>query len=279
VAIGLTGYVDAQKILGYADLKTCRPAGMHYFSDRGTDVFPRYFARLLEPYSRVAADRISSDGQDIRIQRDHVFGSSGRSAVMVDGAFREYLRREGLIEIEAPLGTYHFKAPWDARKLAALGIRYVMSPVPDPAAAANGWELLGYAQEILYVYENPLPTGLVYLKDAAGELEPIASQRLFMRGSVIAVSLPEITRSLEFVATFIHVPGWQARVDGVSREIISGPDRLMRVLLRRGDQRIEMRYQPFAWYHFAAGILAALAVAGLGWCFLRRDSFKYQRIV
>ena len=270
IVMGLAVSFASQKILGYYDLKTCRLNDSHYFSYKGTDIFPRFYARLLEPYSRVAADWISSDGIDIRLQRDHVLGSAGRSAVMVNAPFRAYLQTEDLIEIEPPLGTYHFKAPWDADKLATLGIRYVMGPRLDREAMARGWKLLGYGEGVLYVYENPLPVGLLYLKDSSGVRWPVEATRLSLKGDVIRAELSDIKEPGEMVATFIHLRGWKAWVDGARRKIVSGQDQLMRVKVFPGEHSLVMKFEPFAWYDFIGWIGAALAVPGIALCLARR---------
>ncbi len=268
--LAMAGTFAARRILGYYDLHTCRLNDSHYFSYKGSDLFLRPFAGAMAPYARVASDWISSDGLDIRVQRDHVLGSAGRSAVMVHAPFRDYLLAQDLIEIEQPLGTYHFKAPWDADKLASLGIRYVMGPRLDTAAMARGWKLLVYGEGVLYLYENPLPVGLVYLKDTAGVRTPLTGNHLVLRGGMIRAELPDIKSSEECVATFIHIPGWIAWVDGVERKIVAGPDRLMRVPVLPGDHELVMRFRPFRWYHFAGGVLAAMLVPGAALWFRRR---------
>ncbi len=189
---------------------------------------------------------------------------------MVNVPFREYLLAENLIEIEKPLGTYHFKAPWDPDKLAALGIRYVMGPKLDREAMADGWKLLAYGEGVLYVYENPLPVGLVYFKDKDGVRRPLDADRMSFRGGEIGIELPATGTAGELVATFIHIPGWKAWVNGIEREIVSGKDHLMRMLIHPGDREIVMRFRPFMWYHFTGWVLAALGIPGIALWFTHR---------
>lgn len=245
----------------------------HFFANNKDAVFqPQSFLSSIQPYSRIATNQPTRNGQDFKAGLYHILGSNSRHP-LANLAFMEYLKKEGLIQIEKGQPVYYFKPPWDREKLGRLGIRYVLEwgwsdqpvdPVWRPLAVAafDPYEPKfvsePFRDKFGILYENPDPVSLVYL-DHEGRPSFLPPESISFRGNGLSVNLPPLTGETELVAAFVALPGWKASVNKTQpAEIYHGEDQLIRLKVKPGDSTVSLRYAPFEPYHFVLGILASL---------------------
>ncbi len=256
--IGLQIFCVSTRIMELQNQSVCRTG--FYFSEKGDDVFRRRsFLDHIPTNSRIAVDDVSQHGRDIKINRDFVFGSTGRS-VILNREFSEFLLKEELITPDNVPFAYHFSPPWKEESLATLGIRFVMQKGYDHKLIQKGWRLAASDDE-WHLYENPLKTSLVYLVDDTEKRVPLDSAHMEIRGNGLTVQLPKLNvRYKEMVATFIHIRGWTARVDGEIRKISHNKNMLLRIPLKEGDNFVVLKYEPFSLHIFILCALIAFLI-------------------
>jgi len=178
--------------------------------------------------------------------------------------------KEGLIYIDQdkPL-SYHFKKPENAGLMSLLGIRYsvfldreTMRAEFDPRLPFELNRKPEAASGELLLSVNPVETSIVYLM-ADENKACLGTDRVTFKGNGMKIKLPELGREQELVATFVAIPGWEALVDGKSRQIYFTENRLIRIAVRPGDREVILRYAPFRWYHFLLGILSSVGILWL----------------
>ncbi|MCA9408792.1 MAG: glycosyltransferase family 39 protein [Candidatus Omnitrophica bacterium] len=231
--------VISTRILEVQNLSVCR-AGC-YFTEKGGDLFtPRSFLKYIPPKTRIAVDDLSEQGRDLKINRDLIFGSSGRSVVL-NKDFSEYLLKENLITPDNAQFAYHFSPPWRIEPLAELGIRFIMQKGINPTLTKQGWRLLATENEWA-LYEHPQQPSLVYLQNQRGERRYLALSQFNIHGNTIRIQLPEIQEAQELVATFVHLSGWRGYVDGKERSLYHQTNQLIRLEITPHDHEILLKY-------------------------------------
>jgi len=266
-------YYCAHKILGYNDMSKCRTG--HHFSQRGTDEFPSpTFLNHIEPHSRLAVEAPSYLGFDLKLTRNDLFGSGGRS-VFLNRNFAEYLLAEDLIVQDQVPFAYHFKLSGNHQKLSDLGMRYFMRPRASGEGKEQGWEFL-MANEKWVLYENVQKPTLLYLifpNHKRVFLEKTAYQ---LMGNKIGVALPGILTRQVLVATFLNIPGWKAYVNGKRRDILHSNDCLLKIQLKPGDRLVSFEFEPFHFYHYLIGFLSAVFISFAGCKIIKRNSRSHK---
>lgn len=235
----------AVRVMEYSLWTVCRRNG-HYFSPKGTDRFePRRLLRHMRPFSRVAVEEASGNGRELKIIRDHMVTSAGRS-VFLNEKFFQTLSREGLVTVdqETPL-AYHFSAPWDAARLRDLGVRYLVVRHQDPSLRRDHWQLLG-EEDGWRLYENPKPTGLAYVVDANGSLVPLDENRVALEGNNVRIQLTDMSVSGQLVATFVALPGWRVYTNHQAASLEEDPHHFLRVSVSPQTRIVEFVFQPFS---------------------------------
>ncbi|MCA9399430.1 MAG: hypothetical protein KC618_06750, partial [Candidatus Omnitrophica bacterium] len=212
------------RVLGYDDFQSCRADKTHYFSSRNSDRFwPPSTSQSLEPLSRIAVDAPSWKGYGIKLNRDDQFSSQGRSVVL-NRHLTEYLLKQDLIQIDQSPAAYSFKQPWAFEKLSRLGIKYVVQtgtfsiPEQERGAVARG-------KDRFVVYQNPVPTGIVYLDRSPKKIIP--ASHIQIKGNDFYINLPEIDSQQELVITLMDQYGWKAFVDERPEKIFHQDDYMM----------------------------------------------------
>ena len=110
------------------------------------------------PESRVATERSSNFGDDLKLSKHRILGSVGRNALL-NKAFTQYLISNQLVEVdEFPLISYHFSRPWNSEKLAELGIQYAVQNSTILELYQDNWPVVASAyQDHVFLRKNPQP--------------------------------------------------------------------------------------------------------------------------
>lgn len=241
------------QVFQYKNLRSCRV--YHQFSSQGSDRFqPRAFLKIMRPFSRIAIDERTDLGRELKITRDNLLSSAGRS-VLQDKEFTNYLKSEKLIELDHYLGNYHFSRPWEADKLSELGIRYIIQDKIDENMSKQGWITL-----VDGLYENPMKTSLAYLIDKNGKRFHIDGGDISLKGNEIDINLPEIKEPQELIATFVALNGWQVFIDGERKNLIKSGNKFLRAKVSPGQSFVRFEFRPFSLYVYIWSILFALLI-------------------
>ncbi|HPN32479.1 MAG TPA: hypothetical protein PKY81_16120 [bacterium] len=252
----LSIYYCCSRILGYSRFKTCR--FKHFFSEKGSDLFnPAEFIDLIKKNERIAVEIESFEGYDLKITRNSIFGSSGRS-VLLNKSLGDYLIKNNLIEIDQVPFAYHFKSPWNAMKLSELGIKYVMQK-NDMKENNEFWSLIGSSGE-WRLYENKLPTGIIYLLDSNMNKKILGGANIIYNGNEIKILLPDRINNEILISTFAALPGWKAMINGSERKLLKLKNNMLGVSIRQGDKNVLLYFQPFSAVHFIICSLLAIAI-------------------
>ena len=250
----------SMEILELQNCRQCQPKGAIWYAPREeTEFQPAFLLKFIKPFSRIATEGHATLGHGFRAAKASVLGSSGLTPLL-DAGFFNYLHRFDLINVDPfPAVNYHFKRPWNKEMLAHLGIAYVMQVFANPDLEHAGWTLLAQAGAF-FLYENPEPVSLVYVRDGARR-EMIGADRIQFRGNGLTVELPRVEKSSTLVATFVAKRGWKAEVDGQLRSLQQGKDQLINVTLEPGDRMLRLDYAPFRTCHFLLAMTFSLAFA------------------
>jgi len=241
----------------------------HQFSSQGSDRFqPASFVKVMKPYSRVAIDERTDLGRELKMTRDHLFSSAGRS-VFQDKKFTQYLLDEELIEIDHYLYNYHFRQPWNANKLSDLGIRYVIQNKIDENLSQHGWTLQAADGESV-LYENPVDTSLVYLIDPKGRKTKLEDNNVAFEGNGIKIKVPSISGSQNLVATFVAINGWRVSIDGERKKLTPKKDHLLRVDVSPNQKLVYFEFKPFEWYVYLFSVMSAVLIPVIAFMLLGR---------
>jgi hypothetical protein len=164
---------------------------------------------------------------------------------------------EKLIEVDHYFYNYHFRPPWDARKLSDLGIRYIIQDNIDEDLSREGW-ILQAAEGASGLYKNPVKTSLVYLIDKQGKRIPLEDSKIALVENGIEIELPEINEPKELIATFAALKGWQLFVDGQRKSMTSKKNKLLRAKVYPKQRLVRFEFKPFASYVYVLSILLAI---------------------
>ena len=83
---------------------------------------------------------------------NNVFGSNARS-INANKNLRNILLENKLIKLD---DSYFFTSPWNVKKLADLGIRYILSNNIESSLLNNGWKEISRYEKVqkIYLYES-----------------------------------------------------------------------------------------------------------------------------
>jgi len=240
---------------------------------------PPQFLSLMEPFHRMAAEKSSLHGLDATALYGGVLGSGGRS-VVAHREFRKYLDEKDLVHHDESLSGYHFRSPWRPELLRRLGIRYVISNWA-PELDLYNWAIACNAkgENALCLYEDPLKPTPFYLLGKNTETIRFLRDYSFIGNSAF-VHLPENAQG-ELVATFTDRPGFQASIDGETRQHRHDRDWMIRLKIKPGDRLLRLSFSPFTWSMaaicFLAGLLIAIVAVMLagGFHIDKMRSYKY----
>ncbi len=257
---------SVKRIAGLNNLDVCKTT--HYYSPAYKSVFQPYdLLEKMEPYYRLATEAESVMGHDLKSNRHFIFGSNCQSTLS-SKSLLNYLDSQGLINtLQCCSIGYHFKRPWSVEMLTSLGVRYIIQGGPSDHFKEKGWSLVATSRiiqnpypgkpSIMHLYENPEKPSLIYLLEN-GKKRFLTTEVTF-RGNGIFIHLPDMTREAVLKATFVDLPGWRARVDGVERQIYSSEDDpFIKVEVTSEDKLLYLKYEPYKMHHFISTILLSI---------------------
>lgn len=256
-------YPDSVSSLGYFDMRQCRSFG-HFYSNVGEDRFsPRSLLKLIPADARLVFSGSAAWGHEFRLGRDRVFGGAAMSINMNDKKFYDYLSSNAMIHNDDALGNYHFISPWRKEILSDLGIRFILDYKDDENMVRSGWKVVKADPDGLYLWENPLPTSVVYFLDKDGKKSLFKNTNLEFKAGKIIVHMEGAYPTGEVVVAFINRQGWRVVIDGSQGHIHEQDNRMMRVDVPSGSNEISFTFEPVTFLDWGCWIfLSVCALIG-----------------
>jgi hypothetical protein len=234
---------------------------------------PEEFLKFLKPSTRLATltDPVPWS-QDTKANRHHILGSAGRS-IILNAAFTDYLRRQGLIA-SGFSGMTCFFVPNSPEALAGYGIRYCLSSGASEQMVQAGWieraekKEPGPKNARWVLYESPLPvTPFHLLRATSGHF--LENYRL--AGNEMEIELPPVRAACDVVATFLALPGWKAWLESRPVSIQRAENSFIRVHLEAQQgppqpRKLVLKYAPYSnTYLLACPVISLGVAAALCW--------------
>jgi len=250
-------YYGTVGVLGLAYPQICKISGLPAFSVEGSEKFLiQDKTHLIPVNSRVAYDFNTINGLDLRGASEGLFGAGARSTIMTNADFSVGLFNKGLVQFDNYTGDYHFSPPWRAKDLQELGISYVAQGSDDDSLLAKGWKKIG-KQKWPLLYQNPLPTGVVYLKKG-DDLSPLP---FVVDGNGLDIRLPlQLQGTHQLVISLLGIPGWRAWIDGRETGFIEGDNKFLVLPVSGNDHLVRVRFVPFPPVLILLSLLIALII-------------------
>jgi len=125
----------------------------------------------------------------------------------------------------------------------------------------EGWGFAGVSGgEYLYRNAFTRPRAFVELEAGGGSWRPVSKLAWTPNRILIEAEGPG-----RLVISELSYPGWQARLNGVERELEQGADPLRSLSLPAGVQQVELFFRPWTVYAGAAITLVTLAILSALW--------------
>jgi len=212
--------------------KSC--GGTQYSNNLTQSKFAPYgLVEYMEKGNRVATEIHTHKGHDLRIAQDGILGSDARG-IAIDKKFGKYLEGKNLVFVDQVPYGYYFSRPWQTDELTKLGIRYLIVELQtDKELEDKNWQKLATIENHS-LYENPNKPTPIYLKKD----QTITFIKDYnFHGNHISVNLPKISSPEIAVITILNKYGFEAKVDGNYRDIVSLDSGLISLGVLPGDKQ------------------------------------------